>query len=144
MSEWLLDTFVQGRPHAQGSMIPIGRTGKMRHKPEMVLWRDFMGEHLKQWTGTWFGAWEPLDEPVEVHAFFYLPRPAKPALGHAATGLDLDKLMRCLGDALEKSGVLKNDARIVRWNNPEKDWTHDIEASDGYVPGVRIKLRRIE
>lgn len=143
MSEWLVDLYIPGEPQSQGSMIPIGRTGKMRHKPEMLKWRDLMGRTLTDWVGTHFGMWEPLDEPVEVHAKFYLQRPKKPRLGHAGTGLDLDKLQRCLGDALEKSGVLKNDARIVRWNNPEKDWTHDIENADGYQPGVRIKVRRI-
>lgn len=144
MTEWLIDIYIAGSPKAQGSMIPVGRTGKMRHKPEMLAWRELVEATLKQWTGTWFGGWEPLDVPVEVHAKFYLQRPAKPRLEHAATGLDLDKLQRCLGDALEKSGVLKNDARIVRWNNPEKDWTHDVEGADGHQPGVRIKLRRIE
>ena len=93
--------------------------------------------------GTYFGMWEPLDTPVEVHATFYLQRPKKPRLDHAATGLDLDKLQRCVGDALERSGVLKNDARIVRWR-AEKHWTHDIEGTDGHEAGVRIKVRRNE
>ena len=74
---------------------------------------------------------------------FYLPRPKKPRLEHAATGLDLDKTTRLVGDALEKSGVLKNDARIVKWR-AEKHWTHDIENEDGHEPGVRLKVRKIE
>ena len=117
--------------------------GRLIHGKGMVAWRTHIEATLKQWAGTWFGAWKPLDEPVEVHAKFYLQRPAKPRLEHAATGLDLDKLQRCVGDALERSGVLKNDARIIRWR-AEKHWTHDIEGTDGHEPGVRVKVRKVE
>ena len=51
--------------------------------------------------------------------------------------------MRRRSDALERSGVLKNDARIIRWR-AEKHWTHDVEASDGHEPGVRLKVRKVE
>ena len=117
--------------------------GRLIHGKGMVAWRNHVQFMLEQWAGTWFGGWEPLDEPVEVHAKFYLQRPKKPRLNHAATALDLDKLQRCVGDALERSGVLKNDARIVRWR-AEKHWTHDIEGEDGHEAGVRIKVRKIE
>lgn len=50
---------------------------------------DHMSDVFEQWAGTWFGDWEPIDEPVEVHATFFLPRPRKPRLDYAATGLDL-------------------------------------------------------
>ena len=114
MSDWMIDIFVEGSPKAQGSLRHVGN-GRLIHGKGMVAWRDHVQFMLEQWTGTWFGGWEPLDEPVEVHAKFYLQRPKKPRLDHAATGLDLDKLQRCVGDALERSGVLKNDARIIRW-----------------------------
>ena len=142
MSEWMMDLFVPGTPKAQGSMRHVGN-GRLIHGKGMVAWRNHVQFMLEQWAGTWFGGWEPLDEPVEVHAKFYLQRPKKPRLDHAATGLDLDKLQRCVGDALERSGVLKNDARIVKWR-AEKHWTHDIENTDGHEPGVRIKVRKIE
>ena len=142
MSDWLFDLFVEGTPKAQGSMRHVGN-GRLIHGKGMVVWRNHVQFMLEQWTGTWFGGWEPLDEPVEVHAKFYLQRPKKPRLDHAATSLDLDKLQRCVGDALEKSGVLKNDARIIRWR-AEKHWTHDIENADGHEPGVRLKVRKIE
>ncbi|WP_180345566.1 RusA family crossover junction endodeoxyribonuclease [Brevibacterium sediminis] len=139
MSEWLIDLFIPGTPRAQGSMKHVGR-GRMIHEPKLVEWRNWMIESLQAWVRAHFGGWEPLDEPVEVAASFWLPRPANPRLEHAATGLDVDKLQRAAGDALEKSGVLKNDARIVRWINPEKDWTHDF-TGDGSIPGVRLKVR---
>ena len=142
MADWMIDIFVEGAPKAQGSLRHVGN-GRLIHGKGMVVWRNHVQFMLEQWTGTWFGGWVPLDEPVEVHAKFYLPRPKKPRLEHAATGLDLDKLQRCVGDALERSGVLKNDARIIRWR-AEKHWTHDIEGTDGHTPGVRIKVRKLE
>ncbi|WP_181272797.1 RusA family crossover junction endodeoxyribonuclease [Brevibacterium oceani] len=142
MSEWFLNVFVPGDPKAQGSLRHVGN-GRMVHGKGMVAWRKHMTSVFEQWAGTWFGGWEALDEPVEVHATFFLPRPKKPRLDNAATGLDLDKLQRCAGDALEQSGVLRNDARIVRWR-AEKHWTHDIEGQDGHQAGVRVKVRKIE
>lgn len=142
MSEWMMDLFVPGTPKAQGSMRHVGN-GRLIHGKGMIAWRTHVQFMLEQWTGTYFGGWEPLDEPVEASVVFYLPRPKKPRLEHAATGLDLDKTTRLVGDALEKSGVLKNDARIVKWR-AEKHWTHDIENTDGNEPGVRIKLRKVE
>ena len=139
MSEWVLDLYVEGEPRAQGSMKHVGN-GRMVHDPKMVKWRDCVADCLKVAVGTFYGPWEPFDAPVEVHVKFWLPRPKKPRLENAATALDLDKLQRCIGDALEQSGVLANDARIVKWVNPEKDWTHDFPG-DGNVPGVRIKVR---
>ena len=142
MSDWLFELYITGTPKAQGSMRHVGN-GRLIHGKGMVAWRNHVQFMLKQWTGTWFGGWKPLDEPVEASVAFYLPRPKKPRLEHAATGLDLDKTTRLVGDALEKSGVLKNDARVVKWR-AEKHWTHDIEGTDGYTPGVRIKVRKVE
>lgn len=140
MSEWVLDLYVEGEPRAQGSMKHVGN-GRMVHDPKMVKWRDRVAECLKTASRIQIGPFEPIDEPVEVAVHFWLPRPKKPRLENAATGLDLDKLQRCIGDALEQSGVLRNDARIVKWVNPEKDWTHDFPG-DGNMPGVRIKVRK--
>ena len=140
MSELVLDLYVEGEPRAQGSMKHVGN-GRMVHDPKMVKWRNRVAECLKTASRIQIGPFEPIDEPVEVAVHFWLPRPKKPRLEHAATGLDLDKLQRCIGDALEQSGVLRNDARIVKWLNPEKDWTHDFPG-DGNMPGVRIKVRK--
>ena len=83
MSDWLFDLFIEGTPKAQGSLRHVGN-GRLIHGKGMVVWRNHVQFMLEQWTGTWFGGWEPLDEPVEVHAKFYLQRPKKPRLGHAA------------------------------------------------------------
>ena len=141
MSEWVLDLYVEGEPKAQGSMRSVGN-GRMAHDRKMLKWRERVADALEKAVWLEYGdGFTPLDEPVEVAVKFWLPRPKKPRLENAATGLDLDKLQRCIGDALEQSGVLRNDARIVRWVNPEKDWTHDFPG-DWNMPGVRIKVRK--
>ena len=141
MSEYLLDVYVHGDPKAQGSMTHIGK-GRMIHKPDLIRWRDNITATLKEWVGSHFGAWEPIDEPVTIKADFWLPRPKRPRFDEPATALDLDKLQRAVGDALEQATVLRNDARIVQWDNPRKHYAHGI-AGDGEEPGARIKVRKL-
>ena len=60
---------------------------------------------------------EPIDTPVSVTANFYIPKPKSTKFTDYPAGpADLDKLCRAVGDALESSGVLTNDSRIVRWD----------------------------
>lgn len=59
---------------------------------------------------------EPIDQPVSVKVVFVLPRPKRPRFPVPATSPDADKLMRAVGDALEQSGVLRNDSRIIHWD----------------------------
>src|SRR5699024_11951272 len=66
-SDWLFDLFVEGTPKAQGSMRHVGN-GRLIHGKGMVAWRTHIEHTLEQWVGTYFGMWEPLDEPVEVRA----------------------------------------------------------------------------
>ena len=74
-------------------------------------WRDEMIRVARQYAPD-----VPLDEPVRVHVTFWIPRPARPKFkDYPATPFDLDKLQRALGDALQQSGVLQDDSRIVRW-----------------------------
>lgn len=70
----------------------------------------------------------PLDEPVGVWFWVFVPRPKnqfgtgrnaavlKPAAPERpSTGIDLDKLQRCLGDA--GTGILwRDDSRIAEWH----------------------------
>ena len=67
---------------------------------------------------------DPLDGPLSVQLDVYLPKPKRPRWSKPATGLDLDKLQRAVGDSLEKSGVIANDARICRWD-AQKHYAED-------------------
>lgn len=69
------------------------------------------------------------------------------ALPTAATHGDLDKLMRSLGDALERAGIVANDRLITRWNDPRKRFVGSVAAPLRGVfgiegPGVLVKVER--
>lgn len=148
MSEWLLDIFVPGLPRAQGSLKHVGK-GRMVHSAGLIKWRDTITRTLQQWTGTYFGAWEPLDGPVEVRAVFYLPRPKTVKRQLPTASPDVDKLARGLLDSLApkknrlpaEGAFLLDDSRVVDLR-VSKRYVHDFDG-DGAEPGVRIKVRRI-
>jgi Holliday junction resolvase RusA-like endonuclease len=56
-----------------------------------------------------------IDEPCELHATFFLPRPTgtpKHVL-YPVKRPDLDKLMRAIGDSLEAAGMITSDSFFV-------------------------------
>lgn len=59
------------------------------------------------------GIAEPYDGAVEIEYYFFLPRPKSTSREWPSVKPDLDKLVRCIDDALEGS-LLSNDSRIVR------------------------------
>lgn len=77
-------------------------------------------KHLKPWRDKCIQVMRlqnnkpPIDGPVKAVVHFVMPRPKRIVNPYPYQG-DLDKLQRCIGDALEISGVLKNDSRIVTW-----------------------------
>lgn len=74
----------------------------------------------------------PLDGPLEVWMTFWFPS-IQAGRTYKTTAPDLDKLVRAVGDALEQSRMIKNDARIVR-----------LEASKLHVtplaPDIGVKI----
>jgi len=128
MSRWVFE--VAGKPRPKGSMVCQG--GRQHHLVESVAgskpWKLEMVRQIRDQldirplkvgnrvTG-WAGGWVPLQGPITVQALFCFERcgceldyPMVPN-DHG----DLDKLCRNLGDALEMSGLIKNDAQIVQW-----------------------------
>ena len=80
----------------------------------------------------------PIQGAVELVTDFYLPRPKTTKYPDAPIGHglgDLDKLIRCVGDALTLSGVYRDDALVTRVV-AEK---HYAARPDGQ--GVSIELR---
>jgi Holliday junction resolvase RusA-like endonuclease len=51
--------------------------------------------------------------PVTLHCTFHMPKPKSVSRKYPNTSPDLDKLLRGIGDALQISGVISNDAQIV-------------------------------
>ena len=150
MSEAILDIWVPGRPVPQGSL-SRNRQGKTYQKKELLDWRQLITHAATQYTGTYFGAWEPLDEAVRVDATFYMPRPKTVTRDLPTSSPDVDKLARGLLDALSPKvkrrtapgAFLEDDSRVVDLR-VDKQYAHDIENTDGNEPGVRIKVRKIE
>lgn len=103
---------VEGIPATQGSKT-LYRGHMVEASKKLPAWRKAVvgaafAELLR------LGSPEPLDEPLKLTAFIFLPRPAKPKwVRLPASKPDLDKLIRSICDALTLAGVIKDDALIV-------------------------------
>lgn len=133
----VVSLFVSGIPVQQGSMIPgrpvktakgMRSTMHSHNSAELKAWRTLIATKVRQ-TG------HPVIGPyVAVEMCFYMPRPGttKYPLWPAGTP-DVDKLARAVLDALTESGLIEDDARVVRLNVDE-EWTDpDAHPSPGLV-----------
>lgn len=103
--------FIEGIPAPQGSKRHVGNGRMIESSKKLKPWRDALIRELKQrWAGR-----EPLDIPVHVSAYFYMPKPKRPRFKYPAVAPDTDKLQRAVGDAMQLAGVVKDDARIIGW-----------------------------
>lgn len=133
---------VRGLPRPQGSMrlhkLPNGGTAA-RYPAAVYAWRAQVQQAVAEMVI------DPFLGAVELSLGFDLPR----ALGHFGTGRnagtvkagapahptsapDLDKLVRCVGDAITDAGLWKDDAQVVA-----------LHAGKRYVetrPGVLITV----
>ena len=127
---------VVGLPKPQGSMSAVGR-GRVVHPKGVLAWRKIVATYARQ---VFHG--ELWDEAVHMDVTFYLPRPKshkKPAVRagdpYPSRRPDLDKLVRAIGDSLEKV-VYAQDSRIVETLS-RKRWTRWPDGK----PGARIELK---
>lgn len=166
--------WIPGDPRPKGSMRPVGRRygkGPVRLIEEVAGATDWL---TTQYNALQVAARVPCDaacgrpydecrgwrlpvglpEPgcVVVSAVWLVERTSierkrEDPLPTAATHGDLDKLMRSLGDALERAGIVKNDRLITRWNDPRKRFVDLVAAPLRGVfgiegPGVLVKVER--
>lgn len=119
-----------GRPASQGSK----KAFKRGRKIVMVE----MDDKLPAWRAAVEGAaraaagmrWRTIDGPVSIAGEIRLPKPGTTKFPDSpASTPDLDKLQRAIGDALTKSKVIKDDARIVHWNI-RKVWAESLSGLD--------------
>lgn len=111
---------IPGACPPKGSRVPVGKGRATRESSKRVEpWtieavrsmRDRLGKPLASFSG-----------PVYVEALFVFKRPevtefefpTAPSIG------DLDKLLRCLNDALTKAGVIEDDRFIVEFPGPPR------------------------
>lgn len=135
---WDLDVFVPGQPVTKGSakafMPPGGRfpVVKQDNSADQRAWSS----HVRT---TVLDAWNrgPHDAPFALDVEFVLPRRAGAPKTYTPAHTrkpDVDKLLRCIGDALTKL-VWTDDSRITHWAGSKR------EAAPGETPGARIRLR---
>lgn len=121
--------FVDGTPVSQGSMDPTFRALKPSSSG-LKSWRLSLRHGARR------ARFEPgvRGTPRVVSASFTLPRPKSRRPGWAATGLDLDKLLRAVGDGM--SGVGWHDDSEIVCLLAEKLWSDD-SSPPGLALGVR-------
>jgi crossover junction endodeoxyribonuclease RusA len=103
---------VEGIPATQGSKT-LYRGRMVEASKKLPAWRKAILLAAEEEL-TRQGNPEPLDQPLKLVAFIFLPRPAKPKWPKLpASKPDVDKLVRSICDALVIAGVMKDDALIV-------------------------------
>lgn len=136
---------VHGTPVQQGSKTPGKRNDGSLFVREnakgLKPWRKVVADAAIEaaatlhMADTWDG-FQP-DEPLHLSVYFwYEPIKSDASRLWKWTAPDLDKLVRAIGDALQQSGVIKDDSRIV-----------SIEAVKRYDkdgPGARIRVCSID
>jgi len=108
----MIEFSIDGIPVPQGSMRAISINGRARvfHNSDKKLriWRSAVAQAAAMALDGNPG----YDEPVNVWMEFRLPRPPSTRREAPSVKPDLDKLIRAVLDALEQSGVIKNDSRV--------------------------------
>jgi len=118
--EWRLT--IPMAPMAYKRVIPKGAYSF--HDPIYSKWRKDVGLIVAtQWRSGFFES--PV--PLRVHAFFFLPKPAKGKPGskltHPTNRFDIDNLLKALFDAITKTKkVWQDDAQIISVT-AQKQWS---------------------
>lgn len=128
----MIEFFVPGTPQAQGNH-RVSRSGRLYESNRaLASWREAV-----KLVATTARRGRSFDEPVAVAVEFRMPKPKRPRFLLPAVAPDLDKLCRAIGDALESSGLIANDSRIVEWSAVK------LYAEPGYPPGAFIRIRPV-
>lgn len=128
---WLLDTFVAGRPAAQGSKRHVGGGRLVEQSKAVAPWRTLVAWSVAQhWTGG------PADGALRLRVEFLMPRPvatSKRVTPPAIKRPDLDKMLRALFDSM--TGVCwRDDSQVVQVSASKRISELDEQ------PGCRIQI----
>lgn len=124
---------VRGIPAPQGSKRHVGGGRMIEMSKAVGPWREAVrGETQRAMDGL-----APLEGPVAVFVYFYLPRPKSLAKSVTlpAKRPDIDKLARAVLDGLTEGGAWLDDGQVVR-----------LQAQKNYAgvnssPGCQIDIR---
>jgi|WetSurSiteA1Bulk_404760.scaffolds.fasta_scaffold08316_2 hypothetical protein len=147
-----LSVWVAGRARTKGSMRVRGhRANGSAILAEQVAgskpWREQVVETILRQGGAVFAPggpsvpWVSWGGPVAVRLLVWLPRPTS-GIGATSTWPtrqcdgDSDKYQRNIGDALEDTRIIGNDAQIVHW----EAWKMWADPAVGRQSGVQIDV----
>jgi len=128
----LEDLIIAGKPVGQGSMKHVGKhrlihanSGNLHRYREAIAIQIKQDNEAFKIVNTWKEATDNI--AAIVKATYHVKRPQShydkngevkkkaPIFPAKRTGGDLDKLQRATGDAIEISGLIKDDAQIIQW-----------------------------
>lgn len=131
---------VEGRPAPQGSKTM--RDGRpVESNPRSRAWRDCVRTAAE--SASFITGWTApsLTTAVEVEVVFQFARPrtvsARSVPTTRSTG-DIDKLVRCVLDALTQGGVLRDDSQVTSLR------TRKVYFAPGTQEGATISVRRVD
>jgi len=120
---------IYGEPAPQGSKRHVGNGRMVEASKKVAPWR----KAVQLAVSSSFPEWVAFEEPVEVWATFYLPRPSSVKRAVPSVPPDLDKLERGLFDALTIAGVWRDDSLVVKAHSQKL-------YADTKAPGVEIHI----
>lgn len=136
VTRYALDTFVVGRPAAQGSKRHVGKGVLIEQSKAVGPWRTLVAWHVAQ---VWLHR-APLDGPVALKVEFVMPRPRsapKRSTPAAIKRPDIDKMIRALLDAM--TGICwRDDSQVVQV------WAFKRMAEIDEQAGCRIQVGPVE
>lgn len=122
-----LRIIAHGAPATQGSKKHVGRGVMVEVDKKLPAWRAAVEAAARLAAGP---DWLPMDGAVTISGEIRLRKPRTTKYPDAPLGPpDSDKLFRAIGDALTRSGVITDDARLTRWN-VAKVWATDLPGAD--------------
>ena len=122
--------FVAGTPAPQGSK-NIYRGRPVESAKGWKAWR--VAVEAEAYNCSLVDRSAPITGALRLDCTFFFKKPKRPA--HPYPPIDTDKLTRCVGDALQKSGLIGNDSQISTLGSIRKRWALD----DG-LTGAQITL----
>lgn len=128
--------------HVEGTSAPQGSKTRTRHgmfesSKRVKPWRELVTQAAVQ-AGDDAALLGPLTPPYRLDVWFFIQKPKTTRAKHpvAPTIGDLDKLVRAVGDALTKSGLIEDDRHIVKLV-AEKAW------AVGEKPGAIVRVSEV-
>jgi crossover junction endodeoxyribonuclease RusA len=120
----LISFFVEGTPRSQGSMRAFNNRVVHNKTPELMAWRKAIAVAAQ------VAGCQPIDSPIKIIMHFILKRPKSTKRKYPTVPLDLDKMVRAVGDSLTGVAYI-DDAQIIEINATK---------SYGEPSGVHIEI----